>query len=144
MEKVHICQNRVTSKSCKIAEMCSLNLSKLHRIIRWLHINNDASVVIMSNWRSLSDLTAFHFRISHVAAKYLSSLRMKYESDSMLVGVHVRRTDQATWIKDMTGGGRLLRPSEILYLMGFARKWLMQRNQNGKVQKETLATYITK
>ena len=79
---------------------------------------------------------AYHRRISVKASAFLQGLRRRYESSknqsALLIGVHVRRTDQATWVKDMTGGGRLLRPSEILYLMGYAKTWLQQRNANGE------------
>ena len=69
-------------------------------------------------------------RYSDEALQYYNRQRQKYTGSpsgaAIFIGVHVRLTDKADWLKHVSAGGRMPLPEEILYSMGQAKNTVLR------------------
>ena len=69
----------------------------------------------------------FNSKYEKIGRDYYEHLREKYgQTGVIFIGVQVRLTDKAEWLKHVSQGGRMPVPEEILYLMGKAKVILSQ------------------
>ena len=73
----------------------------------------------------VNDVFKFNATFVDAARNYFNHLRQRFRNKNLtFVGVHVRLSDKGSMLADLTGGGQMLMPREIRFLIGKAHQGL--------------------